>query len=107
MRKYSILIILMVFSLKLAAQVSFSLASSPGVGSGAQALAAVDVNSDGYIDLMTANGFDNSVSVMMNNGLGGFTLASSPGTGSDPSSIFSTDLNGDGLPDLITGNYND
>ena len=45
-----------------------------------------DLNGDGKLDLVTANGSFNGVSVLLGNGNGTFATAVSYGTGSDPRS---------------------
>jgi hypothetical protein len=85
----------------------FVLASSPGVGSvfsGPISVTSADVNGDGRPDLISANLFAHTLTVLTNNGSGGFVLSSSPGVGTNPYSVTSADVNGDGWPDLISAN---
>jgi hypothetical protein len=71
-------------------------------------LAAVDLNKDGFPDLITANQDSDSVSVFLNDGKGGFGPAigdfvgyNSGGVINAPiSGIIPIDLNGDGKPDV-------
>jgi hypothetical protein len=69
-------------------------------------VAVGDFNRDGRLDLATANGASNSVSVLLGNGAGGFTPA--PGSpfvvGSLPESLVVGDFNRDGRPDLAVAN---
>lgn len=71
------------------------------VGGAVQAL-AIDVNKDGYDDLVLLDGVNNAVDVLIGNKDGSF---GEPQTYSFSnyiaSSIVSADLNGDGFPDLV------
>jgi uncharacterized protein (TIGR03437 family) len=79
------------------------------VGDTPVSVAVADVNEDGHPDLITANYGDNTVSVLLGDGLGGFTAASgSPlAVGELPESIAVADFNGDGHPDLAIANNGD
>ena len=105
MKKNIALITFCILTFQLQAQVSFKLGSSPGVGNYPDLVVAVDVNGDGKVDLISANGLENTLSVLTNNGNGGFTLASSPIVGSQPRWVAAADVNGDGKVDLISANY--
>jgi hypothetical protein len=59
------------------------------------------------VDLISANGYDNTLSVLTNDGSGGFVLASTLSVGLDPTWVTAADVNGDGKPDLICANFND
>ncbi len=85
----------------------FTLSSSPGVGSSPSSVAAVDVNGDGRVDLISANYGSGTLTVLTNNGSGGLVLSSSPGAGSYPYSVAAADVNGDGWVDLISANVVD
>jgi hypothetical protein len=85
----------------------FVLASSPGVGSFPDSVVAADINGDGKVDLICANGNANTLTVLTNNGSGVFFTASSPGVGSFPDSVVAADVNGDGKLDLISANSGD
>jgi Concanavalin A-like lectin/glucanases superfamily/FG-GAP-like repeat len=82
----------------------FTLSSSPVVGRGAIAVAAADVNGDGWVDLISANNGDSTLSVLTNNGSGGFVLATNLSVGSGPNAVTAADLNGDEKVDLISAN---
>ena len=77
----------------------------PG-GKGAASMAAVDVNQDGNLDLVTADYDNGTATVLLGNGLGGFTAApAGPFTvGPSPRSLVVGDFNGDGRPDLAFTN---
>ncbi len=82
----------------------FSLAASPVVGHGVYAVAAADVNNDGWVDLISANIADNTLSVLTNNQSGGFVTAGTNSVGGSPVWITAADVNRDGGADLISAN---
>ena len=77
----------------------------PGVTSAVLA----DVNSDGILDIVTANGFPGNefvtggegVSVLLGNGDGTFKPARTVLATGNPSSVLVGDFNGDGKPDIV------
>ncbi len=72
------------------------------------AMAAVDLNGDGFIDLVVANQNSNNLTILMGNGDGTFTPTNaSPITGNSPSAIAVGDFNGDGNVDLAVTNSGD
>ena len=83
----------------LAADVSYPTESSAGAGPVSVILA--DVNGDGWVDIITANGRDGSISVLLNNGDGTFAAPVSYLAGTDPVAAAVADMNGDGFPDLV------
>ena len=92
----------------------FSAATSlmAGMDSGPYALAVGDFNGDGKPDLATANSYDNSVAILINDTLRGsreprFIRAASPAVGQGPIAIAVGDFNGDRKPDLVTANHYD
>ncbi|MGD1072736.1 MAG: FG-GAP-like repeat-containing protein [Bryobacteraceae bacterium] len=68
-----------------------------------------DFNGDGKFDIVTANSGDNTLTVLLGDGLGGFTeaLGSPIMAGTNPQSIAIGDLNKDGNPDIAVANYGD
>ncbi len=82
-------------------------ASSPfSVGAGPESVALADFNSDGKLDIVTANHTDGTVTVLLGDGVGGFTPATgSPLTaGMGAASLAVGDFNGDGKPDIVVAN---
>jgi len=85
-------------------------AGSPvGVGAYSISVAVGDFNHDGTPDLATANPGDNTMTILLGDGMGGFTeAADSPvGVGYVPDSVAVGDFNRDGTPDLVTANGGD
>jgi hypothetical protein len=80
-------------------------------GTGPTSVALRDMNGDGLIDMLVANGGTTTVSTFTNRTPSGnltpsFTASSEDTTGSSPYSIAICDFNGDGKPDMATANYN-
>src|SRR5450755_348471 len=74
-----------------------------------QSVAAADLNGDGMPDLIVANFFDNTVSVLLNTTAPeartlNFATQQIFAAGSSPKSVAIADVNGDGKPDLIVAN---
>ncbi len=69
-----------------------------------QSVTAADLDGDGDTDLVTANTFDGSVSVLLGNGDGTYAAAVNYGVGANPSSVIAADLDGDGDIDLAVAN---
>ena len=84
---------------------TFEAAVNFSVGSRPQDLVVVDLNSDGSLDLVTANQGSQNVSVLLKNGTGGFTRTdlAAGGTAFTLNSVAAGDLNGDHFPDLAAG----
>lgn len=68
------------------------------------AVAAADLDGDGDTDLVTANYYGNSVSVLKGDGLGGFSGPVRYGTGGSPGSLALGDFTGDGKLDVMAAN---
>lgn len=75
-------------------------------GGGTWSVSAADFNGDGEIDLAAVNYFDDTVSILLNNGSGSGLFASKVDylTGSDPTYVAAADLNSDGRADLAITN---
>ncbi|MVN75177.1 T9SS type A sorting domain-containing protein [Hymenobacter sp. HMF4947] len=71
-------------------------------------LAAGDVNGDGKLDIATSNVLNGSVSVLVNNGVGGFATGvvynARLGADDQIGIIAMDDINGDGKPDIVVPN---
>jgi FG-GAP-like repeat len=84
--------------------------SAPVGQSDAQGVAAVDLDGDGKVDLVTADYSNESVSFARGNGRGGFAAIRSYPLPSKPKiplpyRITTGDFNEDGLPDVVTADY--
>ncbi|MEW5799865.1 MAG: FG-GAP-like repeat-containing protein [Bacteroidota bacterium] len=84
-----------------AAKVAYTVATSAQP----RGLSAVDIDSDGDLDLVVANGAADLAVVFANNGSGVFTVASQHTTGDNPYAIASADVDGDSDMDIVTANY--
>ncbi|MCE9560597.1 MAG: FG-GAP-like repeat-containing protein [Planctomycetes bacterium] len=81
-----------------------------GIDTGPTSSSAADVNGDGLPDLVVANYFSDTVSVLLNKTAPG---ASAPTfadqvpfpTGTSPASVVTADVNSDGRPDLVVANF--
>ena len=84
---------------------TFQAATSYGSGGlVAESVAVADVNGDGKLDLLVANG-DGSVGVLLGNGDGSFQAAVSyVSGGTSASSLAVADVSGDGKPDVVVAN---
>ena len=89
-----------------AADIPFRLIRLP-VGTHPTMPAIADVNKDGNLDLIIANGGSGNVSVYLGDGKGGFTQAGgSPFTaGQTPGDLAVADFNGDGNPDIAVAHH--
>ena len=65
-------------------------------------VASADVDNDGDMDLITANQFDRTISVLTNAGDGTFNSKTTYLAGNDVYSVTSADINNDGYIDLIS-----
>jgi len=88
-----------------APQVTFTVGSFP------YSVAVGDFNGDGKPDIVTANEYDGTVSVLMNTTAAGATAPTFAtqvtfAVGGGPLSVQVADLNGDGEPDIVVANSN-
>ncbi len=83
----------------------FNPAGNYPIGSGAQSMAVGDFNLDGNPDLVTANYYDNNVSVLLGAGNGNFGAAVNWAVGLGSISVAVGDFNRDGKPDLAVANF--
>jgi hypothetical protein len=90
---------------------TFQAAAFYTVGSGVNtptSLTTGDFNHDGNLDVAVANTGDNTVSILLGNGLGTLTPLGAPiAVGHDPEAIRAGDFNADGFSDLAVANYHD
>lgn len=88
----------------------YSVGSSPEsvavmpVGALPRSVLLEDIDSDGFLEVVTVHENMNTVSVLLGDGSGGFTPNGFFGVGSSQFSVAVGDFNADGSPDLVTAN---
>jgi hypothetical protein len=70
-----------------------------------RSVSVADVNSDGNVDMVTANGWSDSISVLLGDGRGNFAAQMTFAVGENPASVSVADVNGDGNADVVTANF--
>jgi len=76
-------------------------------GGGPAVMVTADVNGDGKTDIILGKPYDNTLSVMTNNGSGVLVLSATLITGNGCYTFAAGDVNGDGRVDLICANSGD
>ncbi|MCK5559947.1 MAG: VCBS repeat-containing protein [Thermoplasmata archaeon] len=98
---------LLLFPIRATAVESFTTRVDYTVGDGPHDLFLADLNGDGNDDIVTANYYSGSVSVLLNDGDGGFADKVDYSIDADPRSLLLADIGEDDSSDLdiITANY--
>ncbi|HEY4355924.1 MAG TPA: FG-GAP-like repeat-containing protein, partial [Acidobacteriaceae bacterium] len=82
-------------------QTPYTAGTTPGAG------AIGDFNGDGVPDIVTVNGGENKISVLLGTGNGAFAAAVKYSTGNTPTGVVVGDFNNDGLLDIAVSNTAD
>lgn len=69
-----------------------------------ESLYLADLNSSGYLDIVTANSNSNNISLLINNGQGNFEHSGYLDAGPTPVAVAAGDVTGNGNPDLVVVN---
>jgi hypothetical protein len=100
---YVVLGLFVSFQYSFAQSLTFS-TNTYSVGQYPYSVVAADVNGDGKLDLISANKYDNTLTVLTNNGSGSFGSNATLNVGHSPQCVVAADVNGDGTLDLISAN---
>jgi hypothetical protein len=73
-----------------------------GAGVAPTEIQALDLDGDGWDDIIAANGSEGSFSVLLNDGSSAFTSVKLYPVASDVAILAAVDVDGDGFPDMIT-----
>ena len=82
-------------------------ATQVGPGDPLAAAVAADLDGDGHLDLITTNGKNATLSVLLGQGNGTFRDLESYAVGQTPRGVAVADFNDDGALDVVTANYTD
>jgi hypothetical protein len=74
------------------------------VGSSPNSIALVDLNGDGFLDILAPDPSSHSILILWGKPDGTFDAAPLYPVGAAPASVMIADFNGDGIPDLVTPN---
>ncbi|UKS30992.1 FG-GAP-like repeat-containing protein [Paenibacillus sp. HWE-109] len=85
---------------------NFERAENFRLGAQPNATAVGDFNQDGLPDLVTANSYENQISILLNDRAGHYQEKQFP-VGINPSDVAVGDLNGDNIVDIVTANSGD
>lgn len=77
-------------------------ALSLGAGAFPQSVAVADIDADGHLDIVTANGETANASVLLGDGAGGFADTANFPIAPGPESMAIGDVDGDGHADIVT-----
>ena len=82
-------------------------APSYTVGAGVISVTLADLDGDGFLDIVTADFTDNTISVLMNKGNGTFQPRTTVLVGNGPDFVTTADMNKDGKADILVSDSND
>ncbi|HEY0098816.1 MAG TPA: FG-GAP-like repeat-containing protein [Pyrinomonadaceae bacterium] len=80
----------------------YNVSPAPAAAHSPYAVAVADFNGDAMLDVATANGGSNNVSLLLGDGAGGLSASNVYGGGRFPRSLAAADFDGDGKADLAT-----